>query len=143
MKVPGFDDAIMAKMVDGKLVYATADAGAKAWLEGVGCDVTIVNELTLKTGEGFWLVAKNNMSKIIASGESRNNYVNFTNGVYQFIGFDIDVDLNEVFNNQPLESIYYYDGKWNTWTPADGSKMVSANQGLYVLPNGDFSLLIK
>jgi len=143
LRVPGFDDTIIAKMVDGQLVYATADARAKAWLEGLSCNVTVVDEITLETGDGFWLVAKNNISKTIASGENRSNYINFVNGVYQFVGFNIDVDLNEIFNNQPIQSVYYYKEGWNTWTPADGSQTILANQGLYVLPNGDFNLLIK
>ncbi len=143
MKVPGFDDTIMAKMEDGKLIYATADAGAKAWLEGLSCDVTVVDELTLNTGDGVWLVGKNDISKTIASGENRNNYVNFVNGAYTFIGFNIPIDLNDKFGTQPVENIYYYNGGWNTWTPADGNQTVLANQGLYILPNGDFSLLIK
>ena len=131
-------------MVNGELVYATADAGAKAWLEGLPCNnITVVNELTLKTGEGFWLVGKSDISKTIATGESRNNYMNFINGVYKFAGFNVPVDLNDKFGTQPVDSIYYYNGGWNTWTPANGSQLVPANQGLYVLPNSDFRLLIK
>jgi len=143
IKVPGFDDTIMAKMVDGKLVYATADAGAKAWLEGLACNVTVVDELTLKTGEGFWLVGKSDISKTVATGQNRNNFVSFTNGAYRFVGFNVSVDLNAKFGMQPVDSVYYYNGGWNTWTPADGSQIVPANQALYVLADGDFNLLVK
>jgi len=144
IKVPGFDDTIMAKMENGQLIYATADAGAKAWLEGLNCGVTVVNELTLKTGEGFWTVGKSNINKTITTGESRNNYVNLQNGSYTFIGFNVSIDLNSKFGSKPVESIYYYNnGNWNTWKPADGSVTVPAGQGLYVLANGDFSITIK
>ncbi len=144
IKVPGFDDTIMAKMENGKLIYATADAGAKAWLKRLDCNVTVVDELTLNTGDGVWLVGKTNITKNIAQGESRNNYMYFLNGAYSFIGFDVEVDLNSKFGTAPVENIYYYaNGHWNSWSPVDGSKNVPANQGLYVLPNADFNLLIK
>jgi hypothetical protein len=144
IKVPGFDDTIMAKMQDGELIYATADAGAKAWLESLPCNVTVVDELTLKTGDGFWLVGKNNISKTVSNGESRNNYMSFVNGAYTFVGFNVPVDLNSKFDATKVELIYYYNsGSWNTWTPADGSLTVPANQGLYVLAKDDFSMTIK
>jgi len=144
IKVPGFDDTIMAKMENGKLVYATADAGAKAWLEGLPCNITVVDELTLKTGEGFWLVGKSDISKTIATGENRNNFVNFTNGAYTFVGFNVPVKLDDKFGTQPVEFVYYYDGGWKIWTHADGTNPeVKAGQGLYVLANDNFSMTIK
>ncbi len=141
IKIPGFDDTLMVTLHDGKLIFVTGDARTKAWLEELGIEVH--NEVTLHTGEGVWLIAKSDISKTITTGESRNSYVYFTNGAYKFIGFNIAVDLNDKFGTQPIDSIYYYNGGWNTWTPADGTQTVPANQGLYVLPNGDFSLLIK
>lgn len=143
IKVPGFDDTIMAKMVGDKLQFATADAGAKAWLESLDCNITVLNELTLNTGDGFWTVGKSNINKIISTGESRNNVVNLHDGVYTFIGFNESVDLNAKFGTQPVEAVYYYDGSWKIWTPVDGSQTVNAGQGLYILPNGDFSILVK
>jgi len=38
---------------------------------------------------------------------------------------------------------YYDSGTWNTWHPVDGDLTVSAGQGLYVLANGDFGLLVN
>ncbi len=144
MKVPGFDDTIMAKMVDGALVYATADAGAKAWLEGLNCNVTVVDELTLKTGEGIWLVSKSDISKTVSTGQSRNNFVNFVNGAYTFVGFNVAVDLNSKFDATKVASVYYYNnGSWHIWTPADGSVNVEADQGLYVFAKDDFSMTVK
>ncbi len=144
IKVPGFDDTIMAKMVDGKLVYATADAGAKAWLEGLNCNVTVVDELTLKTGEGIWLVSKSDISKTVNTGQSRNNFVNFVNGAYTFVGFNVAVDLNSKFDATKIASVYYYNnGSWHTWTPANGSLSVEADQGLYVFAKDDFSMTVK
>ncbi|MCK4440678.1 MAG: hypothetical protein KAU90_01640, partial [Sulfurovaceae bacterium] len=139
----GFNDAIMAKMVGDKLQFATADAGAKAWLESLDCNITVLDELTLNTGDGFWTVGKSNISKTISTGKSRNNLVHLQNGVYTFIGFDIPIDLNTKFGTKPVEAVYYYDGNWHTWTLADGSQTVNAGQGLYVLPNSDFSILVK
>lgn len=143
MKVPGFDDTIMAKMVGDKLQFATADAGAKAWLEGLDCNITVLNQLTLNTGDGFWTVGKSDINKTISSGENRNKSVTLHDGVYSFIGFNVSVDLYDKFGTKPVEAIYYYDGSWKTWKPEDGNQVVNAGQGLYVLPNGDFSILLK
>ncbi len=143
MKVPGFDDTIMAKIDGDKLQFATADAGAKAWLESLDCNVTVLDELTLNTGDGFWTIGKTNINKTISSGKSRNNFVNLKDGVYTFIGFNVSIDLNAKFGTKPVEAIYYYDGSWKLWTPTDGSQTVKAGQGLYVLPNADFGILVK
>jgi len=143
MKVPGFDDTIMAKMVGDKLQFATADAGAKAWLESLDCNITVLNQLTLNTGDGFWTVGKTDISKTIKSGENRNNFVTLHDGVYSFIGFNVSVDLYDKFGTQPVEAVYYYNGTWETWKPEDGNQVVNAGQGLYVLPNGGFSILVK
>ena len=141
--MPGFDDAIMAKMENDKLIFATADTGAKAWLEGLDCNITVKDKLTLNTGDGVWLVGKSDIDKTITTGQSRNNFVNFVDGAYTFVGFNVQVNLNDKFGTQPVDSVYYYNGSWQTWTPADGDRDVDANQGLYVLADGDFNLLVK
>jgi len=144
--VPGIDDAVMVmvKVEDGvpKLIFATADQGAKKWLEAL--DYTVESNLTLQTGQGFFTFSKSDLSQTVDTGKAKNNYVNFTKDIITFVGFNISVDLNVKFSGKPVDTIWYYDGKkWNKWKPADGSETVVANQGLFVLPSGDFSLNIK
>ena len=63
-------------------------------------------------------------------------------GEYTFVGFKNGGDLSSIFAEKPVKEVRYYDGiKWHLWTT--GSKIIPEGQGVYVLPNGDFSLLLK
>ena len=144
INVPGFDDTLMLTVTDNQeLKFITADAGTIAWLASLG--ITADSNVTLKAGQGFWTYGKfDGIDKTVGNGKLKNNFVSFKNNVYTFAGFSLATDLNSKFGTQPVEKIYYYNGgTWHTWTPADGSQMVPAGQGLYVLPNGDFSILVK
>lgn len=144
INVPGFDDTLMLKITDaGQLKWVTADAGTIAWLANLG--FTAESSMTLKSGEGFWTYGKfDGIDKLVGKGKVQDSYVSLEDGTYTFIGFSVATDLNDKFGTQPVEAIYYYSGgSWHTWTPADGSQTVNAGQGLYVLPNGDFSILVK
>jgi hypothetical protein len=140
--VPGYDDTIMVGLVGGQLQYATADVGAIAWLQSHGH--TVVPQLTLSSGQAFFTLGKyNTIDKTVGNGEVTSRFVNFKNGEYEFIGFSLPVDLYAKFGTQPVNAVYYYSGGWHTWTPADGSHIVPAGIGLYVLPNGDFGITVN
>ena len=142
INIPGFDDALMLKINDmGQLIWVTADAGTIAWLFN---DYGIIAEssMILKSGEGFWTYGKvDGIDKTVANGKLQNNFMSFEDTIYTFAGFSSAIDLNAKFGTKPVELVYYYTGGvWHTWRPANGSKTVTAGQGLYVLPNGDFSM---
>jgi len=143
MTVPGFDDTLIMKITNGQMEFATADLGTIAWLNRLG--FTAKSSLTLKAGEGFWTYGKfDGIEKTINNGKLRNNFVDFKNGVYTFVGFSSAINLNSKFAGKPVEAVYYYvNNKWNTWHPEDGDLTVLGGQGLYVLANGDFSLLVN
>jgi len=141
--VPGFDDTIMVTEKNGQLKFATADVGATNWLQAHG--YTVVPKLKLSSGEAFFTLGKyNTINKTIDNGELTNTFANLHNNVYSLIGFSLAIDLYDKFGNQPVENIYYYSNDtWHVWTPADGSQIIPAGQGFYILPNADFSILIK
>jgi len=142
INVPGFDDTLMVGMSNGILHWVTADAGTIAWLNQQG--ITAESSMTLKLGNGFWTYGKiDGINKLVGNGKLQDNYLSLKNGVYTFVGFNLATDLNTKFGTQPVEEIYYYNGSWNTWKPIDGNQTVPTNQGLYVLPNGDFNILLK
>jgi hypothetical protein len=142
INIPGFDDTLMLKINNnGDLTWVTEDNGTKAWLASLGFIAN--HNLTLKTGEGFWTYGKvDGIDKTVGiPGKLQNNFMTFENGVYTFAGFSSAIDLNAKFGMKPVELVYYYTGGvWHTWRPIDGNKTISAGQGLYVLPNGDFSM---
>ena len=145
MNVTGIDDALLAFVVvvngEEELQFVTGDAGAKQWLEAR--NYTVHSSFTFQTGQGFFTLGKRAIDQLINTGKAQNKYINFTQGLYTFVGFTASIDLSVKFANKPVEKIYYYDGQWHKWTPADGSQQVAAGQGLYVLPTADFSLTLK
>lgn len=145
MNVTGIDDALLAFIVvnngEEELQFVTGDAGAKRWLEAR--DYKVLPNFKFQTGQGFFTLGKSAIDQLIDTGKAKNNYVNFTKGIYTFVGFNVAVDLKAKFANKPVDKIYFYDGEWHKWTPSDGSQNVSAGQGLYVLPKADFSMTLK
>lgn len=145
LNVTGIDDALLAfvAVVNGKeeLQFVTGDAGAKQWLEAR--NYKVYSNFNFQTGQGFFTLGKKAINQLIDTGKAQNQYIQFKKGLYTFVGFSAPIDLSVKFANKPVEKIYYYDGKWHKWTPADGSQKVAAGQGLYVLPKADFSLTLK
>jgi len=139
--VPGIDDAVLVILnPEGDLTFSTADAGAKAWLEALG--FTVVEDVVLETGQGFWTFGKSTLSQTINNGKSRNNFISLIKDEYTFLGSKNGGDLNKLFAGKPVTEIRFYDGmKWNLWTT--GSRNIVPGQGLYVLPSEDFQLNMK
>jgi len=144
INVPGFDDTLMVKMdSNGDFHYVTADKGTIAWLET--CGRTAESHMILNKGEGFWTYGKiDGITKKVGNGKLQNSYISFQDSVYSFVGFSSNINLKDKFGTKPVEEIFYYqDNDWKSWTPADGNLNILAGQGIYVLPNGNFSMLIN
>ena len=143
--VPGFEDAVMVTENNGQLKFATADVGATNWLQNHG--YTVVPQLTLNSGDAFFTLGKyNTINKTVDNGELSNTFANLHNNVYSLIGFSLAIDLNSKFETYPVKSIsYYINGQWKTWTPTNPNvnNNIPAGQGIYVLPNGDFGILVN
>ena len=143
--VLGFDDTIMVALGDGELEFATADAGASNWLQSHGH--TVVPQLTLSSGQAFFTLGKiDTIHKTVTNGEFSNSYVNFQDGVYHLVGFSSAIDLDAKFSGNPVDLIVYYiNGSWKLWRPTipNVNDMIPSGQGFYVLPNGNFNLLVN
>jgi len=144
INVPGFDDTLMVKMdSSGAFHYVTADQGTINWLRT--CGYSAEDHMVLKKGEGFWTYGKvDGIAKTVGNGKLQNSYIAFQSGVYSFVGFSSNVNLNDKFGTKAVEEVFYYsNGDWKSWKPADGDQNILAGQGIYVFPNGDFSMLIN
>ena len=144
INVPGFDDTLMVKMdSSGDFHYVTADQGTIDWLET--CGRTVESHMILHKGEGFWTYGKfDGITKTVNNGKLQNSYITFKDGVYSFVGFSSDINLKDKFGTKPIEEIFYYSNEdWKSWTPTDGNQNIPVGQGIYIFPNGNFSMLIN
>ena len=145
INVPGFDDTLMMKIdSSGIKHFITADQGTIDWLEET-CGHTAESHTILKKGEGFWTYGKiDGINKTVDNGKLQNSYIALHDSIYSFVGFSSAINLKDKFGTKPVEEIFYYSNDdWKSWKPTDGNRNIPAGQGIYVFPNGDFSMLIN